>query len=85
MKMNKEDLIKARLITQKLLTYSLKTFGVSAILLITITMLCSIFTPHVLNKVGFIVIFLFGLVFGIVIGTLEAYNIFWEQIEFKEA
>ena len=83
MKMNKKDLLQARQVTQKLLCKTIREFGISMVVLILCGMLANVFLPSVIGKVGFLVTVLFGMVFGIMIGALRAYNIFWEKTDFE--
>lgn len=85
MKMKEKDLIKARQVTQKLLCKTIREFGISLVMLIFASMLASVFLPSVMDKVGFIVMVLFGMTFGIMIGAMRAYNIFWEKTDFENA
>lgn len=81
--MNEKDLIQARAATQKLLCKTIMQFGISTVVLILCSLFASIFLPGVMDKVGFIVTILFGMVFGIMIGAIRAYNIFWEKADFE--
>lgn len=81
--MNKKDLIQARVATQTLLVKTIKQFGISLITLILCSMFASVFFPSIMNQIGFIVMVLFGMAFGIMIGAYRAYTIFWEKMEFE--
>ena len=83
MKMQKEDLIKARVATAELLSRTLHELMFSMICLISATTLIIVFHPEVLNKASGLIAILFGLVFGTVLGSARAYAIFWNKTEFK--
>lgn len=84
MLMNKKDLIKARQATSKLVIKTIKQFGISMVVLILSSMFASVFFQSFMDKVGFIIMVLFGVVFGMMIGAMRAYDIFWEKTDFEK-
>lgn len=83
MLMEKEDLIQARRETQKLLCNTIRQFGISMVTLILCLMFANVLFPSIMGKLILLYTTLFGTTFGMMLGAIRAYNIFWEKTNFR--
>jgi len=81
-KMNKESLIKTRIILTGILTKSCKMFITSLLLLAGVFLLGGSFYPQIVDFIVTITVILTSFLTGWLLGVLLIYNYFWEKIEF---
>jgi len=79
--MRDRELIIAREATRKILGQKLREFCFSMICIACATLLMAFFTPETLPKASGLMVFLIGLVGGIVLGAWQQYNIFWDKMK----
>lgn len=84
--MKDQTMIRMRELTSKEVVRAIKQFGISMVCLVCASLLTNTFFPEVLDKVGFLVTLLFGITFGIIVGTITVYNAVWKiPLEPEEA
>ena len=76
--MKDQAMIRMRELTTKEVVRAIKNFGLSLVCLIFAGLLTNTFYPQVLDKVGFLATLLFGMTFGIIVGTIKVYNAVWK-------
>lgn len=79
--MNDADLIKARVLTQELVSRTLKELTIAFVLIIVVVTSVTFLFPSILDITVSFATFIFGFVIGSVVGAVRAYNIFWERLK----
>ena len=79
--MNDTDLIKARVLTQELVSRTIKELTITFVLLIVVVTSIVFLFPSIIDITVSFGTLIFGLVIGIVVGAVRAYSIFWEKLK----